>query len=143
MWIPFFGIFFKAANNIMINRQDRNQSVSELKRAVMLAKEEGLKIWIFPEGTRNRTGKGMLPFKKGAFYMAIQAGIPLVPIVSAPISRLVDKKRKKFMGGNAPIKILPPVSTQGLQESDVEDLMQRVRNQMLEVFEAYEAYEKI
>jgi lysophosphatidate acyltransferase len=57
-------------------------------------------IWIFPEGTRNATNK-LLPFKKGAFHLAIQAQIPIVPLVVSSYNSFYNKKNKLFTSGKS------------------------------------------
>jgi len=131
-WIPFFGIFFVASGNIIIDRKKRDKAVAGLSHAVEEIRKKGISIWIFPEGTRNRAGEGLLPFKRGAFHMAVQAGIPLVPLVSAPLSSVVSWKQRHIKGGTLRVRVLPPIPTKGLNESQVETLSQEVREKMLE-----------
>ncbi len=93
-------------------------------------RQDGVSIWIAPEGTRNH-GTGLLPFKKGAFHMAIAAQVPIVPIVCAPLGPLIDWKRRIFGPGALPMRILSPIPTTGLTEADLADLSDRVRSAML------------
>ncbi|MCJ7462864.1 MAG: 1-acyl-sn-glycerol-3-phosphate acyltransferase, partial [Candidatus Baumannia cicadellinicola] len=74
-------------------------------------------IWIFPEGTRNR-GRGLLPFKTGAFYAAITAKIPIVPIC---ISNTTNKiKLNRWSNGIVIIEMLSPINTQKYNNSKVQ-----------------------
>lgn len=73
----------------------------------------------------------MLPFKKGAFHLAIQAGVPIVPVVVANYSHVLSLKRKRFVEGKVRVRVLEAVETKGLESKDVEDLMERVRGRML------------
>lgn len=120
----------------MIDRKRTHKAVAGLSQAVQAVQKKGVSIWIFPEGTRNR-GTGLLPFKKGAFHMAVQAGVPIVPMVGEPLSPFVDWKKKTMKGGTYRIKILPPIKTQGLSENEVEKLANDVRNKMLEALESF------
>lgn len=62
-------------------------------------------VFIFPEGTRSYASQpDMLPFKKGAFHLAVQAQVPIVPIVVANYSSVLDVKRKVFVSGKVPVK---------------------------------------
>lgn len=64
-----------------------------------------MSVFMFPEGTRARLEKAdLLPFKKGAFHMAVQAGIPIVPIVVANYSDIYNSKQRIFRGGQLRIK---------------------------------------
>ena len=131
-WIPLFGLFFAAAGNIMINRQKRVKAIAGLGQAVDAIQKRNASIWIFPEGTRNETGKGLLPFKKGAFHMAISAGVPIVPILSSPVDLIFNWKKRTFRGGRMQIRVLPPIPSAGLTSDDLDKLSDTVREKMLE-----------
>jgi lysophosphatidate acyltransferase len=74
----------------------------------------------------------MLPFKKGAFHLAIKAQVPIVPVVCANYSKIVSVQEKRFIPGRIPVKVLKPIPTTGLAAEDVDDLMRHVREEMLE-----------
>lgn len=131
-WIPFFGLMFEAFGNILIDRKDRKNSLSGLNTAVEALRSQNLSTWIFPEGTRNASGEGLLPFKKGAFYMAIQTQEPIVPIVCSKVSRLVSFKEKYAHSGTVVIRILPPIPTAGMKMGEVDSLLEKTRNLMLD-----------
>jgi 1-acyl-sn-glycerol-3-phosphate acyltransferase len=76
--VPIFGGALDAAGFVAIDRTDRNSAIRSLERARQLL-ASGTHVWIAPEGTRSRTGE-LLPFKKGAFYLAFQAGLPILPV---------------------------------------------------------------
>lgn len=62
-------------------------------------------VFIFPEGTRSYADHAtMLPFKKGAFHLAVQAQVPIVPVVVANYSHILSLKRKRFTSGTIPVK---------------------------------------
>jgi 1-acyl-sn-glycerol-3-phosphate acyltransferase len=76
--LPLFGRAIRAAGFIPVDRQNRKQAIASLDEA----KESlaaGVPIWIAPEGTRSVTGE-LLPFKKGGFFLALEAGIPVLPV---------------------------------------------------------------
>ncbi|MBS1962834.1 MAG: 1-acyl-sn-glycerol-3-phosphate acyltransferase [Bdellovibrionales bacterium] len=129
--IPAFGLMFEAFGNVLIDRQDRKNALSGLNAAVAEMKEKNLSAWIFPEGTRNPSGEGLLPFKKGAFYMAIQSGSPIVPIVCSKLERLVNFEGRYARSGNIVIRALPPIETKGMANNQVERLLEATRAQML------------
>ena len=83
--------------------------------------------------------KGLLPFKKGAFHLAIQAQVPLIAFVVAPFSKVAHWESKTLNKAQIPIEVLPPFSTAGLTEKDVEALMNQVRTQMEEALVRLEA----
>lgn len=131
-WIPFFGLFFAAAGNISIKRQKRVKAIKGLGVAVEAIKKRDVSIWIFPEGTRNGGADSMLPFKKGAFYMAIEAGVPIVPVVCSPLLPIIDWKKKSLRPGQVTVRVLPPVPTTGMKVEDVDALSEKTRDVMME-----------
>ncbi|MCB1198701.1 MAG: 1-acyl-sn-glycerol-3-phosphate acyltransferase, partial [Deltaproteobacteria bacterium] len=134
-----YGRFMKIAGIIPIpQRGNTEKALQGLERAKKKMREEGYSILIAPEGTRCRDGK-LGPFKKGAFYMAIQTGSPILPVV-------YDKNMYTFFGRGrfilrpceVNLTILPPIPTQDLDESDVtrlrDDLRQRYVEQVGETY---------
>ena len=134
IYMPFFGLFFAAAGNILINRQDKTRALGSLGEAARQIKERNLSVGLYPEGTRNRTGQDMLPFKKGAFHLAIEAGVPIVPIVSSPISLVFDRKTKQLKGGTVIIRFLPPIHVSGDAKANLNQLAAKTREDMLKIF---------
>lgn len=122
---PLFGTFFAATGNILIDRADHKNSVAGLDKAVDALRTRRTSIWVFPEGQRSR-GTGLGPFKKGAFHMAIAAGVPVIPIVCSSTDRVINARAKIAPGGLLRIHILPPVSTEGMEPADAERLKDEV-----------------
>jgi len=77
----------------------------------------------------------MLPFKKGAFHLAVQGQVPIYPIVFSSYNNFYNKKEKRFDEGPVLVEILPPIPTTGLTKDDVTDLTEKTRNLMLESFD--------
>lgn len=92
-----------------------------------------IKLYMFPEGTRNRT-RGMLPFKRGAFKTAIMGQVPIIPVVVSPYY-FVDFKAGTFNKGHVIVKALEPISTKGMVDADHEALMERTRIVMVAEYE--------
>ncbi|KAL6741397.1 hypothetical protein Aduo_014656 [Ancylostoma duodenale] len=132
-YIPFFNLASFLANAIFIDRFNHEKAMSQIDSCVEKLKSKNLKIWIFPEGTRNH-GDGLLKFKKGAFNIAVRGGFPIVPIVLSNYRPFYSKTEKYFKSdGEVIAKVLSPISTKGLSMEDVPELVEKVRNQMLEV----------
>ena len=89
-------------------------------------------MWIFPEGTRG-SGEEILPFKKGAFHLAITSQLPITPIVYSRYYFL-KYKEERFDPGEVIMTVLPPVSTVGMTLEQIPELMENVRDQMVEVY---------
>jgi 1-acyl-sn-glycerol-3-phosphate acyltransferase len=88
-------------------------------------------VMIFPEGTRSKTAE-LLPFKDGAFRLAIEAGVPILPLAVSGTSTALRKHDWRFGRAVAEVRVLPPVQTAGLGLSDVPALKQRVRTMIVE-----------
>lgn len=80
----------------------------------------------------------MLPFKKGAFHIAIQAQLPITPVVYSRY-HFLDHKEERFDPGEVIMTVLPPVSTAGMTLNDMPELMERVRTMMTEVYQSSSA----
>ena len=83
-------------------------------------------VLIYPEGTRTPDGQ-LGPFKKGAFMMAVQTGIPILPVTSNGAFKVLQKKTVWFRPGHITVTLGDPIVTAGLTEKDVPDLMERTR----------------
>lgn len=132
-YIPFFGQLYWLAGNIFIDRKNRSRSRVTMSSSTRALTAKNTSIWVFAEGTRNH-GHNLLPFKTGAFIMAIEAGVPIVPICVSSYAKNVDLRR--FRSGVAEIRILPPIKTEQLKIDDLNSLMQQCWNTMKETIDA-------
>jgi len=117
-----------------INRADSAQSRREMGQALQYIKEHKAKLWVFPEGTRNLR-KEMLPFKKGAFHLAITGQIPILPVVFSSYRGFMNPVKRIFNPGNIIVTCLPAVPTEGLTLEDLPRLMEDVRSRMAEAIQ--------
>jgi 1-acyl-sn-glycerol-3-phosphate acyltransferase len=83
-------------------------------------------VMIFPEGTRSRDGE-LLPFKDGAFRLAVESGSPILPIVVAGTRDCMQKGTFRFQKARARVKVLPPIDVTGMTMADVAALRDRTR----------------
>lgn len=114
-WIPFFGQMYWLTGNILIDRKNTNKAMNTISITADKIKEKKLSVWLFPEGTRSY-GRGLLPFKTGAFRTAMQAGVPIVPVCASNTHGKVNLNR--WNNGKMIIEYLPPVYIeQGNRES--------------------------
>ena len=127
-----FGLAAWLCGLIFIDRMNSEKARTVINTATNHIKDKKIKLWIFPEGTRYNTGK-IHPFKKGAFHVAITSQLPILPVVFSSYYFL-SSKEKRFDSGRVIITSLPPISTEGLNKDDVEHLMQKTKNVMMEVF---------
>ncbi|MBK7002034.1 MAG: 1-acylglycerol-3-phosphate O-acyltransferase [Rhodoferax sp.] len=127
-WVPFFGQIYWLAGNVLIDRGNAEKAKLAMRKATSTLAHANTSIWVFVEGTRN-LGKGLLPFKKGAFQMAITAGVPIVPVCISTYRRTMRLNR--LHAGKVIIKDLPAIPTTGMTMEDVPALMAQCRNAML------------
>lgn len=127
--IPIFGWLFRATGNILIDREDAAKARTSIAEAARRIQQEGLRVWMAPEGHRNQ-GPEMLPFKKGAFHLAIAAHVPVVPFVVGPLTAVLDARRLLVRSGTITVKVLEPIPTAGMTEDDLPALLSRTRAEM-------------
>jgi len=150
------------SKTVFIDRGNRETARLAFDGAAKQMQTERQSTFIFVEGTRSYSTKAeLLPFKKGAFHLAVQAQVPIVPVVVANYSNVLNLKGKIFQAGRIPVKgvymfswgdwlrwhvseqrivltdvdddlVLPPISTIGLTANDVDRLTKTTRDTMLE-----------
>jgi 1-acyl-sn-glycerol-3-phosphate acyltransferase len=116
-WIPLFGQLYWLAGSLMVDRGNALKARKGLYDAIRTLKDKHTSIWIFPEGTRN-LGAQLAPFKKGAFQMAVSAGVPIFPVC-------ISRYRSKMRWGQwdaVRICALPPINTNGMTRQEIGDL---------------------
>uniref|UniRef100_A0A8C6XBS8 1-acyl-sn-glycerol-3-phosphate acyltransferase n=1 Tax=Naja naja TaxID=35670 RepID=A0A8C6XBS8_NAJNA len=127
------GLVIYLGGIIFINRKRTGTAKSVMSGVGQAMTNENLKIWIYPEGTRNMNGD-LLPFKKGAFHLAIQTQVPIIPVVYSSFSSFYNPEKKMFTSGKIKVEIFPPISTKGLTSEDVDDLTKQCYTTMRETF---------
>ncbi|XP_041974260.1 1-acyl-sn-glycerol-3-phosphate acyltransferase alpha-like isoform X2 [Aricia agestis] len=124
-----FGLAAYLAGVVFIDRNNSKDAYKTLKATSDVMIKNKTKIWIFPEGTRNKDFTKLLPFKKGAFNIAVAAQVPIIPVVFSPYY-FINRKKYIFNKGHAIIQCLEPISTKGLTMEDVPELIEKVRSIM-------------
>ncbi|HEY7370034.1 MAG TPA: lysophospholipid acyltransferase family protein [Thermoanaerobaculia bacterium] len=134
--VPFFGWFFRASGNLTIDRGNTADAREMLRRAATRLREEQINVWFMPEGHRSKGSTQLLPFKTGAFRLAVTAGVPIVPVVAAPLTKIVDTGALRTRPGRLEIRVLDAIDTAGLSEDEAVALASKVRERMQEAFNA-------
>lgn len=119
---------------VFIDRVDPRSANNKLKAAAHLLHSKKAKLWLFPEGTRNKKGKQLLPFKKGAFRVAIGTQAPIIPIVYSPYY-FIDSVNKTFSKGKIVISVLEAIPTEGLTLDDIDSLKEKIHKLMSDEYE--------
>ncbi len=126
--LPFFGLYFRLSGDIPVNRGDRESGGAALTRARWYL-DRGMPVMIFPEGTRSRDGK-LGPFKPGAFRLAIEAQVPILPVAVTGSAYGMPKGSPWIRPTLVIVRLLPPVETKGMTGADVLKLMEDVRTRI-------------
>ncbi len=126
---PGFGLMFRLADVAFVDRHDHDQAVRALGPAVQKLRD-GISLVIAPEGTRSPT-PALGPFKKGAFHVAMEAGVPIVPIVIRNSGELMWRRAKIIHSGTVQVAVLPPIPTTGWVAADLDAHVRQVRGQYL------------
>ena len=125
--IPIFGSAWKAAGHISIDRSDRQSAIRTLRAAGEQMRAESARVVIFPEGTRSGTGE-LLPFKKGAFVLAMHTGVEIVPTAVLGGARILPKGGWRVRAGTIIVRFGVPIATEGCSDQDRDELIERVRS---------------
>lgn len=105
-YFPFFGQLYWLSGNILIDRFHRTKAFKTMGNAALQIKKKNLKAWIMPEGTRSR-GRGLLPFKKGAFFLSFHHNIPITMVCVSSYKLFMDIR--KWHCVTVRIKVFPPL----------------------------------
>jgi 1-acyl-sn-glycerol-3-phosphate acyltransferase len=135
MSIPLFGAAMKGAGHVVIDRSNRERAVESLRAAGEQIRSHPAAVVIFPEGTRSRTGR-LMPFKKGAFLLAVEAGVAVVPTAVTGSFRIMPPGAWRIRPSTIHIHFLPPVppaEVAALGAAGPEPLIDRVRGAIAQV----------
>ena len=127
LWIPFFGLLYWLTGNLLIDRDNRAKAHSTIAKVVDEFKRKRISFWMFPEGTRSR-GRGLRPFKTGAFHAAVAAGVPIIPIVVSTTHNKI--KLNRWKNGLVIVEMLPPVDVAAFEKESVRKLATHCRELM-------------
>jgi 1-acyl-sn-glycerol-3-phosphate acyltransferase len=132
--IPIFGRAMKNAGYIEIDRQHHERAMKSLEEAAQKIRE-GKSVVTFPEGTRSKDGT-IKPFKQGLFHLAIQAGVPIIPIAIIGAHEIMPKRTLKIKPGRVTMVIGRPVDVSGYKIETRSELIERVRGIIIRNFES-------
>lgn len=128
--IPIFGWLYWLSGNVLIDRKNAKRSAGTLTSTIAKIKKRGISVWFFPEGTRSY-GRGLLPFKTGAFRIAREVGMPVVRVCA---SDLINKiKLNRWDNGTLLIHISEPITMD--DSKNVKEWSIFFRDKMLEDFD--------
>ena len=127
--VPFFGRTMREAGMIFVDRRNPEKAIASLKKGGALIRS-GVNIFAFPEGTRTKDGV-IKPFKKGVFMLALEAGVPIVPMAIAGAREVLPYGSFDPTAGTIKVRIGHPIETSSYSVETREALVEAVRNQVL------------
>jgi len=123
--IPVFGRAMKNAGYIEIDRQNHARAMKSIEEAAAKIRQ-GKSVMSFPEGTRSRDGR-VKPFKQGMFHLALDSGVPIVPVTIAGATQIMPKRSLKVNPGRITMIIDKPIDTTPYKKETRHELIERVR----------------
>lgn len=129
--IPVIGQVMEAGGVVLIDRENSSSAIEAMQPLVDVMVNEGKSVVLAPEGTRTISPK-LNPFKKGAFHLAMQAGVPIVPIVIRNAGDVAPKGDFVFRPATVDVEVLPPVDTSSWSKATLNDHVRDVRNMFLQ-----------
>jgi 1-acyl-sn-glycerol-3-phosphate acyltransferase len=128
--VPIFGYGMGIANVIAIDRQNVTKARESMAKARKVM-DDGYSFGVFAEGGRAYPNE-LLPFKKGAFHLAMQTGAPIIPVAIKNTDWMMGKKRGVAYAGTIEVVLLPPIETKGLKTDDLMRVLKDVRGMIAE-----------
>lgn len=131
--IPLFGFAMKRASHISIDRSNRRSAFKSLKRAADIIRS-GVSVLIFPEGTRSEDGS-IEQFKQGGFVLAIDSGMPIVPVIINGTFPIMPRDQPVIKRGNVTLTICKPIQTTDYNRKTKDKLSEKIKSIICESFE--------
>ena len=135
--VPILGWMMQLAGDVPVKRGFGPSAVEAMARCREILAQR-VSVMIFPEGTRSPT-RELLPFKDGAFRLAIEAGVPILPLAVSGTGPALPKHDWRFGRSTATVRVLPPVETAGLTMEQVPELKERIRRMIVDARDALRA----
>ena len=133
-WVPFMGPLLSIHGDIPIERGNPKQAMAKVSRLGKLWLKRGATVAIFPEGTRSKDGE-IHNFKMGAFSLAKEAGVEILPVVMHGTRDVLKKNFMVNWRNELSVSVLPPISVEKVQNTDMPELINSTREMMLAEYE--------
>jgi 1-acyl-sn-glycerol-3-phosphate acyltransferase len=138
--IPFLGWSMTAAGFIPIDRTNRTRAIRSLKKAAESVRQ-GRPVILFAEGTRSLDGR-LAPFKRGAFHLAVEAGVPVVPVAISGSWRILPPRSSRLRSGTIRVRFASPIPVEDPADDSMDArvgrLMKEVRRAMVQHLDPHE-----
>ncbi|MCY3651550.1 MAG: 1-acyl-sn-glycerol-3-phosphate acyltransferase [Acidimicrobiia bacterium] len=133
--IPLFGTAMRKFGIVEVDRAAGRAAHQAVNQGAAETTRLGRSLMIYPEGTRSRDGT-MLPFKKGAFYIARNLGLPVLPVAITGTRAIWEPGSKLIRSGPIKVAVMAPIPTEGLNLKDIDDLRNQAFSRIVGVVEA-------
>lgn len=131
IYVPFFGQLYWLSGHLRLDRKNRERAVESLRSLAQKVLDNNLSIYIWPEGTRSSDGR-LMKFKKGAFHMALQTKLPVIPVVVQGAHRSWEAKKLRIIPSPVKVTILDPIDTSSWTEEELDSHVQDVRQRFID-----------
>jgi 1-acyl-sn-glycerol-3-phosphate acyltransferase len=131
--IPFLGWHLRWAGHLPVDRSNARNSLKSMSAGAQAIKDRGMSVLLFPEG--GRSPQGLREFREGAAYIALKAGVPLVPVGIVGMRKVLPMGSIYIRGGEAAVRIGTPIPTCGLKSADRGELTERLYREIRELVE--------
>ncbi|HOM28217.1 MAG TPA: lysophospholipid acyltransferase family protein [Deltaproteobacteria bacterium] len=131
--VPLFGYALEASRNVFIDRGDHERAMRSIRES-MARLPEGVSVLFFAEGTRSEDGS-IAPFKKGGFLVALEKGLPILPVTVNGSRRVLPKKSLVFTPGPIEVVVADPIDTTGYSRENLQELVDRTRSVIVANFD--------
>jgi len=132
--IPFLGTHLKRAGHLPVDRSSARASLKSMGEGAKIVAQRRISLLLFPEG--GRSARGLRPFKEGAAYIAIKAGVPVVPMAIVGMRDLLPMGSGYIRSGPVVLRIGDPIPTAGLKTHDRDPLNQRLYTEVARLLDA-------
>ena len=129
--VPFLGYHLKRAGHLAVPRENPRQALKTMAEAGRVIRERGISVLIFPEGGRSLDG--LKPFKEGAAYIALNAGVPVVPVALEGTLEVLPMHSLNVRPGRVVMRIGDPIPTENLTLKDRGKLTQEMHDRVAEL----------
>jgi len=131
--VPFLGAALKKSPSVFVDPSNPRKSYESIKAAGEHIRK-GTSVIVFPEGSRTYQ-KELIPFQRGAFHLALEAGVPIVPITILDAYRLFNERTRLARPGIVRVVVGKPIPLDGLSRADLPELMDKVRDEIVSQFD--------
>ncbi|KAL7087909.1 hypothetical protein ACP275_13G097100 [Erythranthe tilingii] len=139
IYYPLFGQLYVLANHLRIDRSNPTAAIRSMKEAANAVAKNNLSLIVFPEGTRSKNGR-LLPFKKGFVHLAMQTGMPIIPMVLTGTHRAWRKGSLHVRPVPLTVRYLPPIRTDDWTRGKIDDYVELVHNLYVDNLPVSKAY---